>query len=194
MTDKEKRARNKKIRTEVLRKTSQFKSVLGVPHAFGMEHWEELRSKMENDGDYTNQFFFGRSKVCRNWRNETLSQAWAKLEIGINQFKKGGRALGESSAVAACTAIEVAKRVTSTHTLCISDDVAANNVAVGQLVLTLEAFRGGVTPIIPSSLKSYFAVGNRSKARNLVIRDYDSAMKIMETSYDYETAKRLAAF
>jgi hypothetical protein len=132
LTDKEKRAMNKKIRTEVLRKTSQFKGVLGVPHAFG--------TKMENDGNYTNQLFFGRSKVCRNWRNETLSQARAKLEIGIIQVKKGGRALGESSAVAARTAIEVAKRVTSTHTLCISDDVSANDVAVGQLVLPLEAF------------------------------------------------------
>ena len=95
--------------------------------------------------------------------------------------------------MAARSAAEVAKRVTSTHTLCISDDVAANDVAVGQLVSTLEAFRGGVTPIIPSVLTSYFAVGNQSKARNLVIRDYDSAMKIMATSYDYETAKKLAA-
>ena len=67
------------------------------------------------------------------------------------------------------------------------------NVAVGQVVSTLEAFRGGVTPIIPSVLTSYFAVGNQSKARNLVIRDYDSAMKIMAKSYDYETAKKLAA-
>jgi hypothetical protein len=41
-------------------------------------------------------------------------------------------------------------------------------------------------------LTSYFAVGNQSKARNLVIRDYDSAMKIMATSYDYETEKKLA--
>jgi hypothetical protein len=91
------------------------------------------------------------------------------------------------------SAIEVAKRVTSTHILCISDDVAANDVAVGQVVSTLEAFRGDVTaPIIPSFLTSYFAVGNPSKARNLVIRDYDSAMMIMVTSYDYETAKKLA--
>ena len=91
------------------------------------------------------------------------------------------------------SATEVDKRVTSTHTLCISDDVAANDVAVGQLVSTLEAFRGGVTPIIPSVLTSYFAVGNQSKARNLVIDDYDSAMMIMAKSYDYETAKNLAA-
>jgi hypothetical protein len=74
----------------------------------------------------------------------------------------------------------------------ISDDVAANDVAVGQVVSTLVAFRGGVTPIIPSSLTSSFAVGNPSKARNLVIRDYDTAMKIMAKSYDYETAKKLA--
>ena len=39
----------------------------------------------------------------------------------------------------------------------------------------------------------YFAVGNQSKAQKLVIRDYDSAMMIMGTSYDYETAKKLAA-
>ena len=100
--------------------------------------------------------------------------------------------LGEFSSMAARSAIEVAKRVTSTHTLRISDDVAANDVAVGQVVSTLEAFRGGVTPIIPSFLTSYFAVGNPSKARNLVVRDYDSAMKIMAKSDDYETAKKLA--
>jgi hypothetical protein len=68
--------------------------------------------------------------------------------------------------------------------LYISDDVAANDVAVGQLVSTLKAFRGGVTPIIPSVLTSYFAVGNQSKARNLVIcdYDYDSALMITATS------------
>ena len=42
-------------------------------------------------------------------------------------------------------------------------------------------------------MDTYFAVGNLSKARNLVIRDYDSTMKIMAKSYDYETAKKLAA-
>jgi hypothetical protein len=59
--------------------------------------------------------------------------------------------------------------------------------------LTLEAIRGGVTSIIPSVLTSYFSVGNQSKARNLVIRDYYSVMMIMAKSYDYETAKKLAA-
>ncbi len=56
--------------------------------------------------------------------------------------------------MAARSDIEVAKRITSTHTLRISDNVAANDVAVGQVVLTLEAFRDGVTSIIPSSLTS----------------------------------------
>ena len=77
---------------------------------------------------------------------------------------------GETTAVIASSAIEVAKRVTFTHTLCISEDIAATDVAVGQLVSTLEAFRGGVTPIIPSFLTSYFAVGNPSKAWKLVSR------------------------
>ncbi len=114
------------------------------------------------------------------------------MGIGIIQVHEGVRALGETTANSACSAIEVAKRVTSTHTLRISGDVAANDVAVEQVVSTLEAFRGGVTPIIPSSLTFYFADGNPSKARNLVIRDYDSATKIMAKSYDYETAKKLA--
>jgi hypothetical protein len=39
----------------------------------------------------------------------------------------------------------------------------------------------------------YFAVGNLSKARKLVSREYDSVMMIMAKSYDYETAKELAA-
>jgi hypothetical protein len=78
LTDKEKRATNKKIRTEVLQKTSQFKAVLGVTNAFGTKHWKVLLSQMENDGNYTNQLFFGRSKVCRNWRSQTLLKARAK--------------------------------------------------------------------------------------------------------------------
>jgi len=74
------------------------------------------------------------------------------LETGIILAHEGGRALGESAYMAAHSATEVAKKVTSTHTLCISDDVAANDVAVGQVVSTLEAFRGSDTPIIPSFL------------------------------------------
>ena len=123
----------------------------------------------------------------------TINKARAKLGIGIIRAKVGGRALGETTANSDRYPIEVAKRVTSAHTLHVSDDVAANDVAVGQVVSTLEAFRGGVTPIIPSSLTSNFAVGNQSKARNLVIDDYDSAMMTMAMSYDYETAKKLAA-
>ena len=161
--------------------------------AFGQEHWKVLLSQMENGGDYTNQLFFGQSRFSQSWRVETLVKARAKLGIGIIRAKVGGRALGETTAISDRNPIEVAKRVTSAHTLCISDDVAANDVAVGQVVSTLEAFRGGVTPIIPSSLTSYFAVGNPSKARNLVICDYDSTMMIMAKSYDYETAKNLAA-
>ena len=104
----------------------------------GTEHWKELLSKMENVGDYTNQLFFGQSRVSQSLRAETLVKARAKLETGIIQVKEGGMALGESSSSAARSAIEVAKRVTSTHTLHISDDVAANDVAVGQAVSTLE--------------------------------------------------------
>ena len=39
----------------------------------------------------------------------------------------------------------------------------------------------------------YFAVGNQSKAQKLVFREYDNAMMNIATSYDYETAKELAA-
>jgi hypothetical protein len=138
--DKEKRAMNKKIRAEVLHKTPQFKAVLSVPYAFVMEYWKVLLSQMENGGDYTNQLFFGQSTVSRGWRSNTLVKARAKLEIGIIWANVGGRALGETTANSARSAIEVAKRVTSTHSLCISDDAAANDVAVGQVVSTLEAF------------------------------------------------------
>ena len=125
---------------EVLQKNHQFKAELSVYNSFGMEHWKVFLSQMENDGNYTDQLFFGQSRVSQSWRAETLVKAWTKLGIGIIRVKEGGRALGESSYMAACSVIEVAKRVTSTHTLCISDDVAANDVAVGQLVSTLEAF------------------------------------------------------
>ena len=148
MADKEKRATNKKIMTEVLQNIPQFKAVLGVPRAFGPEHWKVILSQMENGGDYTNQLFFCQSRVSQKWRSETLVKARAKLGIGIIWPNVGGRALGETAAISARSAIEVAKRVTSAHTLHISDDVAANDVAVGQVVSTLEAFRGGVTPII----------------------------------------------
>ena len=95
---------------------------------------------MENDGDYTKHLFFGKPRVSRSWRDETLVKARAKLEIGIIRPNVGGRALGETTAMTARSAIEVAKIVTSTHTLRISDDIAANDVAVGQVVSTLEAF------------------------------------------------------
>jgi hypothetical protein len=140
LTDKVKRAKNKKIMAEVLQKNPQYKAEQSVYNAFGPEHWKVLISQMENGGDYTNQLFFGESRVSQRWRDYTISKARAKLEIGIIQPKEGRRALGETTATAACSAIEVAKRVTSTHTLCISDDVAANDVAVGQVVSTLEAF------------------------------------------------------
>ncbi len=121
--------------------------------AFGPKHWKVLLSQMENGDDYTNQFFFDQSRVSRNWRAQTLAKARAKLGIGIIQPKEGGMSLGETTAMAARdSAIEKAKRITSTHTLCISDDVAVSDVAVGQVVSTLEAFRGSDTPIIPSFL------------------------------------------
>jgi hypothetical protein len=63
LTDKEKRAMNKKIRTEVLQKIHQFKTELNVYNAFGTEHWKVLLSQMENGGDYTHQLFFGWSSV-----------------------------------------------------------------------------------------------------------------------------------
>ena len=47
LTEKEKRATHKKIKEEVLQKNPQFKAVLGVPQAFGMEHWKVLLSQME---------------------------------------------------------------------------------------------------------------------------------------------------
>ena len=87
LTDKEKRATNKKIKEELLQKNPQFKAVLGVPQAFGTEHWKVLLSQMENGGDYTNQLFFGQSRVSRGWRSETLVKARAKLGIGIIQPK-----------------------------------------------------------------------------------------------------------
>ena len=135
-----------------------------------------LLSQMANVGNYTNQLFFGRSKDCRGWRSQTLLKARAKLGIGIIQVREGGMSLGETTSMAASSAIEVAKRVTFTHSLHISDDVAVNDVAVGQVVSTLEAFRDSDKPIIPSAVDPYFAVGNRSKAQKLVSREYDSVM------------------
>jgi len=42
MTDKVKRATNKKIMEEVLQKNPQYKAVLSVHHAFGMGHPPQL--------------------------------------------------------------------------------------------------------------------------------------------------------
>ena len=148
---------------------------------------------MKNGGEYTERLFFGKSNDCRAWRKHTLSRARTNQQIGIIQVKKGGRALGESSANAANSAIEVAKRVTYTHTLRLSDDDADNEVAIGKVISTLEDIRSSVTPIIPAALTDNFAVGNPNKARNLVTSDYDSTMKFATKSYGYETAEGLAA-
>ena len=75
MTDKEKRATNKKIKEEVLQQNHQFKAVLSVPKAFGPEHWKELISQMKKDGYYTNQLFVDQSRVSQSWRGETLVKA-----------------------------------------------------------------------------------------------------------------------
>ena len=82
-------------------------------------------------------------------------KARAKLGIGIIRANVGGRALRKTSGKSARSAAEVAKRVTFTHTLHISDNVAANDVAVGQLVSTLEAIGGSFTPIILSAVDPY---------------------------------------
>ena len=147
--DKEKRATNKRMKNEVLRLMPQFKAELGEP--LQSKHWGKLISQMENVDKYTKWLFFDKSNYCKHWRNK-LTKAQKIMEIGIIGVKKGGRALGESSAWAATSAIEVAKRVTCTHTLCLSDDDAENNVAMGQVISILEALRGGKNPIIPSAL------------------------------------------
>jgi hypothetical protein len=102
LTDKEKRATNKKMKKEVLQNIPQFKAVLSVPFAFGPEHWKVLLSQMENGGDYTSQLFFGQSRVSQDWRAQTLVKARAKLGIGIIQVREGGRALGGSSDMREC--------------------------------------------------------------------------------------------
>ena len=189
--DKEKRATNKRVKDEVLRLMSRFQAELRVP--YGTNHWKIILSQMKNGGEYNERLFSDISKDCVQWRAKTVSKARENLEIGIIKVNKGGRALGEPNAWSATSAIEVAKRVTYTHTLRFSDDDSDNNVEIGKVISILEALRGGKKPIIPSALTPYFAVGDPNKARNLVTRDYDSAMMIMETSYDYESAKKMAA-
>jgi hypothetical protein len=165
-TDKEKRATNKRIKDEVLRLMPQFKAELGEP--LQSKHWGKLISQMENVDKYTKWLFFDKSNYCKHWRNK-LTKAQKIMEIGIIGVKKGGRALGESSAWAATSAIEVAKRVTYTHTLRLSDDDADYNVAMGQVISILEALRGGKNLIIPSALTAYFVVGNLNKAWNMLL-------------------------
>ena len=65
---------------------------------------------MENVDKYTKRLFFDKSKDCKDWRSKTLSKAREKLEIGIIRAIKGGRAIGESSAWTATSAIEVGKK------------------------------------------------------------------------------------
>jgi hypothetical protein len=62
-----------------------------------MEHWKVLLPQMKNGGDYTNQLFFGESRVSQRWRDYTLVKARAKLGIGIIQVHEGEGALGETS-------------------------------------------------------------------------------------------------
>ena len=61
LTDKEKRAMNKKIKEEVIQKF-QFKAELSVYNAFGPEHWKELISQMKNDGDYCHRPWYRRER------------------------------------------------------------------------------------------------------------------------------------
>jgi len=93
LTDKEKRATNKKIKEEVLQKNPQFKAELSVYNAFGPEHWKVLISQMKNDGDYTNHLFFGQSIVSRRLRDYPCKGSG---KVGFIRPNVGRRALGET--------------------------------------------------------------------------------------------------
>ena len=46
LSEKDKRAKNTKIKAELLKKISQFKAELAVPMAFGQKHWAKLLLQM----------------------------------------------------------------------------------------------------------------------------------------------------
>jgi hypothetical protein len=81
-----------------------------------MEHWKVLLPQMKNGGDYTNQLFFGESRVSQRWRDYTLVKARAKLGIGIIQVHEGEGALGETTAVIAALLLKLLKE-SLPHTL-----------------------------------------------------------------------------
>jgi hypothetical protein len=179
----------KSLKAKLIHNMSQFENELLTHGGFGPKQWGQLYDQM-NDDDYirehnvyVRELFF--SDQNKRWRREVLADA--RDIIAPNRH-------GHVSQKLAKSALEIGKTAPFTSTILLDADDEANDVAIADLVRTLEEFRKGNNDFEPpSNVASSFAKGDMDKAREFVIREYNSIMAHTGGCYAYESAKELAA-
>jgi hypothetical protein len=175
----------KRIKAELLRleRMLPFENELLTYGGFGPKQWRQLYEQLDDDDEYVSKLFF--SEQNNKWRTNILSAA--RDIVAPNR-------LGHVSYLAACSALEVGKTAPFTSTILLDADDEANVVAIGNLVMTLEKYRNGNDDfVIPLDVAFCFAKGDMDKAREFVIREYNSIMAHTGGCYAYGSAMELAA-
>jgi len=175
----------KKIRTELLQSERMllFKGVLLTKGAFGPEQWRQLYDQLGDEDKYVRELFF--SEQYKKWRTDFLSAA----RDVVAPYR-----LGRVSSMVANSALERGRTATFTSTLRFVVDDKANDVAIGNLVMTLEKYRNGNVGFVPPPDVAFcFAKGNWDKAKRLARLEHDSILEHAAESYAYENANELAA-
>ena len=168
---------------------SPFEDELLTHGGFGPKQMGQLYDRMNEDNyirehdEYVGELFF--SEQNKKWRITVLSAAQDML---------APNRLGHVSSNAARSALEVGKTAPFTSTILLAADDEANDVAIGNLVRTLEEYRNGKDDfVIPLDVASCFAKGNLVKAWKFVILEYNSIMAHTGGCYAYGPAVELAA-
>jgi hypothetical protein len=181
----------KRIKTYLLQleRMLPFEDELLTYGGFGPKQWKQLYDQMSDDDyirehdEYVSKLFF--SEQNNNWRMNILTAA--RDIVAPNR-------LGHVSSIAALSAIEIGKTAPFTSTILFDADDEANDVATGNLVRTLEKYRNGNGDFVPPlDVASCFAKDDMDKAREFVIREFNSIMAHTGGCYAYESAKELAA-
>ena len=175
----------KSIKADILQleRMFPFKNELLAHGAFGPKQWRQLYEQLGYDDEYVSKLFF--SEQNKKWRTNILTAARDIV---------GPKRLGHVSSVAAQSAVEVGKTAPFTSTIRLDADDEANDIATANLVKTLQEYRNGNDDFEPpSDVASCFSKGDMDKAREFVIREYNSIMAHMGGCYAYGPAMKLAA-
>jgi hypothetical protein len=184
----------KSVKAKLLQKMSPFEDELLTYGGFGPKQWKQLYDQMSDDDyirehdKYVRELFF--SDQNKWWRKDVLADA--RDIVAPDRLSHLGRGVSQKLAK---SALEVGKTAPFIPTiLVVAEDDKANDVATGNLVRTLEEYRNGNDDfVIPLDVAACFAKGDRDKAREFVILEYNSIMAHTGGCYAYGPAMELAA-